>query len=417
LPAPGARAKAIDKSVGVSVVSAVASAWRGIGSNALFAYGFRPFFLVAGLYGALAVPLWLGAYTGWVHLEPALPPALWHGHEMLFGYGTAVLAGFLLTATPSWSGIAPVRGAALAGLLSLWLAGRLGLALGEQAAGLAAAIDLAFLPALMVAISPALQSAARHNLVFLPLLAGLTLANLATHLDAIGLIDGIGSPALLAALDLFVLMIGLIGGRIVPAFTANALMALGQPVPVRRPVLLDRLAIASLVAVLLADLSGMALVAGMAALLAALLNGLRMAGWATARILRQPIVWVLHLGYAWLVAGLAWKGLVTLLAFAPASEGLHGLAVGAIGTMTLAVMSRAALGHTGRPLRASAWIVASYVLVSAAAVARLAALLLPAGLYLPALLASGLLWAAAFAIFSGIYAPVLIHPRVDGKPG
>jgi uncharacterized protein involved in response to NO len=395
----------------------VASARHRAVSSALFAYGFRPFFLLAGLYGALAVPLWLGFYTGWIGLEAALPPTLWHGHEMLFGYGAAVLAGFLLTATPGWAGTAPVRGPALAGLSALWLAGRLGMALGAQVPGLAAAIDLAFLPALMVAISPALQSAARRNLVFLPMLAALTSANLATHLEALGALAGIGSRPLVAALDLFVVMIGLMGGRIVPVFTANALKARGQPASVRTSALLDRLAIASLVAVLLADLIGAPLLAGTVALLAALLNGLRMTGWATTRILREPLLWVLHLGYVWLVAGLAWKGLMTLLSFAPPSEGLHGLAVGAIGTMTLAVMTRAALGHTGRSLRAPAPIVASYALVSAAALIRVAGPLLPSELYLPALLVSGLLWTLAFAIFSGIYLPALVHPRVDGKPG
>lgn len=395
----------------------VAGARRGLGSSVLFAYGFRPFFLVAGLYGALAVPLWLASYAGGIDLAPALPPTLWHGHEMLFGYGTAVLAGFLLTAAPTWSGTAPVRGAALAGLLVLWLGGRLGLALGGQVPGMVAAIDLAFLPALLVAISPALQSAARHNLVFLPLLGVLTLANLASHLDALGLLVGIGSPALLIALDLFVLMIGLIGGRIVPAFTATALKAQGGPPTVRPFVLLDRLAIASLVAVLLADVIGVPVVAGVVALLAALLNGLRMTGWATTKILREPIVWVLHLGYAWLAAGLAWKGLIILVGLAPPSEGLHGLAVGAVGTMTLAVMSRAALGHTGRPLRAPTPIVAAYLLVSSAALIRLAAPLLTSDLHLSAIFVSGLLWTAAFAVFSGIYVPVLICPRVDGKPG
>ena len=158
----------------------------------LFAYGFRPFFLLAGLYGALAVPLWLAAYAGWLDLTPALPAALWHGHEMLFGYCTAVLAGFLLTATPGWSGSAPVQGWPLAGLAVLWLGGRVALAFGVEVPALAAVIDLAFLPALVVAIAPALERASRRNLVFLPLLAVLTFANLATHAEALGLLPGVG---------------------------------------------------------------------------------------------------------------------------------------------------------------------------------------------------------------------------------
>jgi uncharacterized protein involved in response to NO len=259
-------------------------------TSVLFAYGFRPFFLLAGLYGALSVPLWLGLYVGWIDLEPALPPTLWHGHEMLFGYGTVVLAGFLLTATPSWGGTAPVRGLPLAGLAGLWLAGRLTVTFGGSAPTLAAAIDVAFLPAVAVAIAPALAAAAPRNLVFLSLLGALALANLAIHVDALGLVVGIGSPALLAALDLFILMIGLMGGRIVPAFTANALKARGQPATVRPFALLDRLAIATLVAVLLSDLIGVPPAAGAVAVLAALLNGPRMTGWATTRILGEPIV-------------------------------------------------------------------------------------------------------------------------------
>jgi uncharacterized protein involved in response to NO len=142
--------------VGVSVMLEVASPPERAGPSALFACGFRPFFLLAGLYGALAVPLWLGVYTGWIGLDPALPPALWHGHEMLFGYATAVLAGFLLTATPGWSGTGPVRGRLLAALAVLWLGGCVGVTFGGAAPGLAAVIDLAFLPAVVVAIAPAL---------------------------------------------------------------------------------------------------------------------------------------------------------------------------------------------------------------------------------------------------------------------
>jgi uncharacterized protein involved in response to NO len=252
---------------------------------------------------------------------------------------------------------------------------------------------------------------------FLPLLAALELANLLVHLDALGLVQGFGSLALVVALDVFALMIGLVGGRIVPAFTAGALKAKGLPVVVRPFGLLDRLAIASLVAALLTDVLGVAPLAGAVALLAALLNGLRTRGWATGSALREPILWILHLGFAWLVIGLGWKGLVELLAFAPPSAALHGIAVGAVGTMTLAVMSRAALGHTGRPLRVAPPVVASYVLVSVAALARLVGSLLPAEFQLWALLVAGLHWTMAFAIFTAVFVPVLARPREDGRPG
>ena len=382
----------------------------------LLAYGFRPFFLVAALFAALAVPLWLAAYTGAVALPTPLPASLWHGHEMLFGYGTAVLAGFLLTATPGWSGRPPVKGAALAALAVIWLAGRLMSFAGGSVPGIAAAIDLAFLPALAVAIAPALQAAPRRNLLFLPVLGLLVLANLAVQLDALDVLPGAGSMALRASLDLFVLLIGLVGGRIVPAFTASALAARDEAGRVRPFSARDRLAIGSLATLLLADLAGLSQIAGVVALAAALFNGWRLTGWGGSRSLRQPILWVLHLGYAWLVAGLAWKGLADLTGFVPPADALHGLAIGAVGTMTLAVMSRATLGHTGRPLQAPRLIVVSYLLVSAAAIVRLAAALAPA-LALPLLVLSGALWSLAFAAFAIRLGPALLQPRADGRPG
>jgi uncharacterized protein involved in response to NO len=335
---------------------------------------------------------------------------------MLFGYGTAVLAGFLLTATPSWSGRAPVRGGALAALAAIWLAGRLATLAGGAFPALAAATDLAFLPALALAIMPALRAAPRRNLAFLPVLGMLTLANLVTQLDGLDVLPGAGAQALRVALDLFVLLIALIGGRIVPAFTASALAAPGVTAGTRPFAARDRLAIGSLILLLLADVAGFARVAGAIALVAALLNGWRLFGWGGSRTLREPILWVLHLGYVWLALGLAWKGLVGLTEFAPPSDALHGLAVGAVGTMSLAVMSRATLGHTGRALHAPRSIVASYLLVSAAAIARLVGALV-SGLALPLLVISGALWSLAFAVFAVRLGPALLRARADGRPG
>jgi uncharacterized protein involved in response to NO len=395
----------------------IASTRRRAGRATLFAYGFRPFFLLAALQGALAVPLWLGLYTGWFGLEPALPPPLWHGHEMLFGYATAVLAGFLLTATPSWSGLPPVAGAPLAGLVLLWLAGRMVSWFGGGLPTAATIVDLAFLPALTLAIVPHLEAAARRNLVLLPLLGALFVADLAVDLDGAGLLAGIATMALRAALDLFVLMVALIGGRIVPSFTANSLKARGEAAPLRSFSWLDRAALAALITMLLADLATLPQAAGALALVAAVLNGLRMRGWHSRRTLSEPLLWVLHLGYAWLVLGLAWKGLVDLTGLLPGTEALHGLAIGAIGTMTIGIMSRASLGHTGRPLVAPRLAVLAYVLISGAAFARLAAPLLAADLYLPALLVSASLWCAAWVLFLAAFGGILIRPRIDGQPG
>jgi uncharacterized protein involved in response to NO len=389
--------------------SAFAKLWR----QPLLTYGFRPFFLLAVLFATLAVPLWLGAYTGNLGLASPLPASLWHGHEMLFGYGAAVLAGFLLTATPSWSGRPPLTGGPLALLALIWLAGRVAVSACGSVPLLAAAVDLAFVPALAVAITPALEAAPRRNLVFLPVLGVLLLANLGIHLDALEALPGAGSIALRGALDLFALMIGLVGGRIVPAFTRNALATRGKTALLRASSVRDRLAVGSLVLLLLADLAGLTRAAGAVALAAALLNGWRLYGWQGSRTLGEPILWVLHLGYLWLAIGLAWKGIVDLTGLLPPTEALHGLAIGAVGTMSLAVMSRATLGHTGRPLRAPGLVVASYLLVTAAAIARLAAPLAPTQSVL-LLGLSGAFWSLAFAALTIRLGPILLRPRADG---
>src|SRR5690606_36032036 len=295
----------------------------------------------------------------------------------------------------NWSGRPPVRGTALGVLALIWLAGRLASSAGGAVPVLAALVDLAFLPALAIALLPALRAAAARNRVFLLILSVLLLADLGVHLDALYVVPGVGSIALRVTLDLFALLVGLIGGRIVPAFTGNALAARGEAAPVRPFSLRDRLAIASLVLLLLADLLGLVRIAGAVALLAALLHAWRLYGWQGSRTLEQPILWVLHLGYLWLALGLAWKGMVDLTGILPPADALHGLAIGAVGTMTLAVMSRATLGHTGRPMHAAPAIVAAYLLVGAAAIARLAAPLAPAHL-VPLLVISGGLWSLAF---------------------
>jgi uncharacterized protein involved in response to NO len=272
-------------------------------------------------------------------------------------------------------------------------------------------VDLGFLPALAIAILPALRAAAPRNRIFLAVLALLFAADLLWHLEALGYADT-GWAGEILAVDVFALLIALVGGRVVPAFTASALKASGAPAAVREPSLVDRVALAAVAGVVVADLAAPAAVTGAVSLFAALLQGLRLRGWATRHCLDRPILWVLHLGYAWLAIGLAWRGAALVSGFVPATEALHGLTVGAVGTMSLAIMSRAALGHTGRPLVVPGLVTAAYLLVSAAAFARLAAPLVPAA-YVTATMVSGALWTAAFALFVLVYAPILLGPRVD----
>jgi uncharacterized protein involved in response to NO len=389
---------------------------RGPAPPSLFSYGFRPFFLLAGAQAVLSIALLLAYHSGFDLLPAGLSPGAWHAREMLFGYATAVLAGFLLTATPNWANTPPVQGRWLAGLAGLWLAGRLMGWLGSTVPHAAAAVDLAFVPALAVAILPALRAAPPRNRVFLGVLALLFVGNLLSHLDGLGYADT-GRLGELLAVDLFALLIAVVGGRVVPAFTRNALTAPGVPNPVRATSRLDQLALAVVAAVVVADLVAPAAVAGAVMLLAALLQGLRMRGWATRHCLGRPILWVLHLGYAWLAIGFAWRGAALLGGLIPPTEALHGLTVGAVGTMTLAIMSRAALGHSGRPLVVPRTVAAAYLLVSVAAIARLLAPLL-ATAWFTAVMVSAVAWTTAFVLFLWVFAPILVGPRVDATaPG
>ncbi|MEK7246147.1 MAG: NnrS family protein [Pseudomonadota bacterium] len=383
-------------------------------------YGFRPFFLFAGAYGAIAVAVWLAVlhrlYTGAAPVFPhgTLPPHLWHGHEMLFGYAGAAVAGFFLTAAPSWTGREPVRGLPLGALALVWLAGRIAMwSAAVLPLPLVVALDLAFVPFLAVLVVRALSGGwSRRNAIFLPVFAALFAGNVLFHLDAAGIAPGLGARGLVLALDAVLFLIAVLGGRVVPAFTTNALRRAGEErLPVSRPPV-EAAALLSVALLAVADLlapDGPA--AGAIAAAAALIHAVRLSGWRGHRTLGEPILWIIHLGYAWLVAGFALKALALLGGFLPAMAAQHAFAIGAIGSMTLGVMSRAALGHTGRELSAAPPIVAAYLLVSAAALARVAGpVLLPA--YEPqALAAAAILWIAAFGLFTVFYFPILTRPR------
>ncbi len=386
-----------------------------------FSYGFRPFFLFAGAYAVIAVGGWIyvlhGIYEGGgagPFPHGAIAPHLWHAHEMIFGYAGAAIAGFFLTAVPSWTGREPVRGPLLGGLALAWLAGRAAMwSAAALPAGTVAVFDLLFAPFLGVLVIRALAGGwSRRNAIFLPVFAGLIVANVLFHLDAMGIAPGQASRGLLLGLDCVLFLIVVIGGRVVPAFTTNALRRRGETaLPVSRPPV-EIAALASVAALLVADLvQPDGLVTGAIAALAALVHAVRLAGWRGHRTLADPIVWVLHLGYAWLVAGLALKALAILGGGLPVTAAGHALTIGAVGTMTLAVMTRAALGHTGRTLRAPAPIVLAYLLVSASALARVAG---PA--FWPEthewIGASAILWLVAFALFTAVFAPILTRARV-----
>ncbi|MGH7069945.1 MAG: NnrS family protein [Acetobacteraceae bacterium] len=379
--------------------------------------GFRPFFLASAGWAAIALALWLAMLNGWLGLSSRFDPLAWHIHEMLFGFVLATVGGFLLTAIPNWTGRTPVAGGWLTLLLGLWALGRI-VCLGSRLlpAWLATAADLAFVVALgMVAAKELLAARNWRNLPVVGPLGLFAVANLLMHLEAAGIAvpAGLGwRLGLIAAL----VLISAIGGRIVPAFTRNWLTLRGQPAlpAVRNRV--DRAALGFLHAGLLA----WALFPGLGAvgyllILAGALNFWRLARWCGAATLSEPLLLILHVGYAWLAVGAALLGFSMAGAFVPLSAAIHALTVGAIATMILAVMTRATRGHTGRALVADRPTVAIYLLITAAALARLAAAWTVVAA-MPLLLVSGALWIGAFSLFAIVYGRMMVHSPLPAAP-
>lgn len=385
----------------------------------LLRYGFRPFFLGAGLVAMLLIPWWAASYAFGIPLATGWPPTLWHGHEMLFGFIVAAIAGFLLTAVPSWTGARGFAGRPLALLAGLWLLGRVAVATSRLwPPPVVTALDLAFLPALAALVLPPLVRARNRNTPLLAVLAALWAADAAFYWGLYHRNDGASLHALVLGIDIVLLLVTVIGGRIVPAFTASALKQHAGPGALRAWPGASELAIGSMIAVVLSDLlvpDGR--IAGVIAALAAAAQAARLAQWRTLKTLRQPIVWVLHIAYAWLPIGLALKAAALLTGAATAAFWLHALTIGAAATMILAVMTRASLGHTGRPLVVDPVIGLAYLLLTAAALVRVFGLAVLGIDYPEVILTAAFLWTAAFVLFTWIYAPMLLAPRVDGKPG
>ena len=381
----------------------------------VFALGFRPFFLLAALFAAISVPVWVLVYQGLIEPNPGLPPGLWHAHEMIFGFVVAVIAGFLLTAASNWAGQPTARGWSLAALVGLWLAGRASVFCGFASQTLAAAIDISFLPILAITIAvPLLRVRNRNGVIFPLLLLALSAINTVIHLSALGLPSWDAQRATLVAIDVILLMIAVLGGRVIPSFTANALpRASVKPCPKA-----SALALASILALALADAAASSTgLQGAIALVAGILNALRMRGWGSTATLRTPILWILHLGYGWLATGLILRGLSGLFGLVANDAGLHAIALGAIGSMILGMMSRVSLGHTGRPIHAAKLTIAAYVLVNLAAITRVI-FPMASQAFAPAfLIASATLWSLGFSAFLIVYLPILMRSRVDGRPG
>lgn len=379
----------------------------------ILALGFRPFFLAAGLWAAIALPLWLLVLRGVLPPNPYYHGLAWHAHAMLFGYGTAVIAGFLLTAVRNWTGMATASGAELAGLAGLWLAGRLAPWLPLPGA-LAAVLDAAFPLALAVSLfRPLWLGQNKVNRVFVGFLAGMSLASLLVHLEMLGATQGTALHGQRLMLGLILGVLLLVAGRVLPFFTQSAVAG---SAPVTRP-WVETATFVLWGLWVLGDATGrQGELTGALALMLAAVQALRLAGWHHRRVWATPILAVLYAGYGWLVLGLALIGLAHLGLVAP-QPALHALTVGAIGVITLGMMSRVILGHTGRPMGASAAMIAAFATMNLAALTRVVGPLLWPGAYSQWLLLSGALWTLAFAAFLWVHGPMLLSPRVDGRPG
>lgn len=385
-------------------------AWRG---PAILTYGFRPFFFGAALWAALAMALWVPMLSGRVALPTAFDPVSWHAHEFLFGYLGAVIAGFLLTAVPNWTGRLPIVGWRLGGLAALWLAGR---GIVMVSAGLppllVACVDLAF-PVVLGAVIAREIVAGRNwrNLMVLGMLAVFTLGNAIFHWDAARGDYAAQGAGLRLGLGAAIMMIAVIGGRIVPSFTRNWLVKRGPGrLPVSPMQRFDKVALLVLLAALLLWVAlPQHAATGVALVLAGILHLVRLARWAGDRTIAAPLVGVLHLAYAFLPLGALALGAELLVPGTLGTAGAqHVWTGGAIALMTLAVMTRATLGHTGQALQADAGTVAIYLAVVVAVLSRVAAGLWP--MQAPLLHAlSGLAWIAAFGGFAAVYGRFLLR--------
>jgi uncharacterized protein involved in response to NO len=373
--------------------------------------GFRPFYLLAAAFSAIGVPLWIAQYFGW-NLGFTQVNLNWHMHEMIFGFAIAVIIGFLYTAAQNWTGLSTPHGKALGAIAGLWIAGRVAMLCFDPLP--AAIIDLAFLPVAAWPLYRVLKrSGNKRNMFLVGLLGLLTIANAAFHASVLGWLAISSNLPVHAGILVIVIIESVIGGRVIPGFTANA-------VPGVKPVLnaqRDRISLVLTTTACLAWIGGFpaALTAALA-VAAACAQMTRLAGWKPHSTTRLPLLWILHLSYAWIPVGFM------LLAAAaqnlvPASAAIHVLAIGSMAGLIIGMITRTALGHTGRALKAGASELTMYALIQIGVIARFIAAVSIGGLRDAALVVSMLSWSIAFVVYVAVYGPYLFKTRVDGRDG
>jgi uncharacterized protein involved in response to NO len=382
---------------------------EGFTHHPVFRLGFRPFYLLAAVFAALSIPLWVARYFGELSLL-ARVDLNWHMHEMVFGFAIAVIIGFLFTAGRNWTGLWTPRRGHLAALAGLWIAGRLAMLLAPPI--LAAVVDLLFLPFAAYPIYRVLQRTGnKRNMFLVGLLGLLTLVNAAFHASVLGLIPASSIAPVQAAILIIVMIESVIGGRVIPGFTANA-------IPGMKPITDEKRDKICLVLTALAALAWVAHLpgplAGSLAVAAACAQVMRIAGWKPHVTLRKPILWILHLSYAWIPVGFFMLGL-TAFGLTTSSAAFHVLTIGSMAGLIIGMITRTALGHTGRPLTAGRSELVMYLLIQIGVVTRMLA---AAGIMRsPMLVVTAACWSIAFILYVAVYAPYLTAPRVDGRDG
>jgi uncharacterized protein involved in response to NO len=378
---------------------------------ALFALGFRPFYLLASVFAALSIPLWALQFSG-ILGQPYLAGPVWHAHEMVFGFTLAVIVGFLFTAGRNWTNLPTPTGWKLGALAALWVAARLLVLTPYSVAAAVANVAFPLAAAAGLAV-PFYQAGTRRNYFFVGLLGLLAAAAAVVHLSQMGVVSMPAGLGIQVALDVVLFILVVMGGRVIPMFTNNGVPGASAS---RHPSV-EKAALGAVLLLLAADVSGArgwpVLVI---AAVAAGAHAWRWALWQPWKTFRTPLVWVLHLAYAWVPVHLLLRGLGEL-GHVAASLATHALTVGAVGGLIIGMMTRTARGHTGRPLRADRFEVACYVLVLLSAVVRVLVPLWAPGATLHAVLFSAVLWSTGFGLYAVRYGPILTRPRIDGRPG
>lgn len=385
----------------------------------IFSYGFRPFFLAAGIYAILPLIPWALFLSG--NFDPEIPLQSWHAHEMLFGFVAAAISGFLLTAIPNWTNTSPLTGSGLKKLFLFWLSGRIAfwlfLIFPHPIFGYLLFLDLLLPIAQGIRITRIITSTGnKRNLIFIGIMSVLAMANLLVILDLNNITNNTAQIGAILAPNIIMIMIAVVGGRVTPNFTRSYLQQQNIKANIRTFPIIEKLAIGLLALNAVIDIIiPHSTTSYTIALIACAIHTIRFSQWESLKTLNDPIVWILHLGYAWLVVTLFLKGAEGFMDI-PYNLYLHAFTVGAVGTYILGIMTRATLGHTGRPLQVSTTIRVAYLFILTAATIRI---MTPfyTEFYTSGMMLTTALWVGAFALYLWVYVPILTSPRIDGKEG